>query len=393
MREQQYGRDVADDVRNDGGDHGQAGDRVQADRRQQLEQPRRQADLLDAADDDEQADEEDEQIPVDLAVDLLRVDAAGDEERGGADGRHHGRVLAHQEAGEHQRGDDEPLDHHRAVDRARRPARRGDRPGDELAPEEQYQQRRVERQAEQRHRPERGKKGAVGDLRQAADQHVLRVAGDRRDAADVGAGGERQQVGQRPVAAGARQLDQDRGEHQADGVVDEQRRQRAADEDHGDEQQRRLVDADADPAHRRVEEPGHAEVRDQHHHAEEQHERADVDVTCRLVEREDARGNHQGGADDRGAGAVDAQVRGAADGEDEVGEDEDGAGDDRQEHGQSSGIFALPSGRHGGLREVCRIRYTWGSLSALPPCSSVAQWQSIRLLTGGLLVRVQPEEP
>ena len=25
--------------------------------------------------------------------------------------------------------------------------------------------------------------------------------------------------------------------------------------------------------------------------------------------------------------------------------------------------------------------------------SSVAQWQSIRLLTGGLLVRVQPEEP
>ena len=28
-----------------------------------------------------------------------------------------------------------------------------------------------------------------------------------------------------------------------------------------------------------------------------------------------------------------------------------------------------------------------------PPYSSVAQWQSIRLLTGGLLVRVQPEEP
>ena len=27
------------------------------------------------------------------------------------------------------------------------------------------------------------------------------------------------------------------------------------------------------------------------------------------------------------------------------------------------------------------------------PSSSVAQWQSIRLLTGGLLVRVQPEEP
>ena len=32
------------------------------------------------------------------------------------------------------------------------------------------------------------------------------------------------------------------------------------------------------------------------------------------------------------------------------------------------------------------------SISARPH-SSVAQWQSIRLLTGGLLVRVQPEEP
>src|SRR5262245_26201824 len=30
---------------------------------------------------------------------------------------------------------------------------------------------------------------------------------------------------------------------------------------------------------------------------------------------------------------------------------------------------------------------------ATRPRSSVAQWQSIRLLTGGLLVRVQPEEP
>src|SRR6185436_1318507 len=31
--------------------------------------------------------------------------------------------------------------------------------------------------------------------------------------------------------------------------------------------------------------------------------------------------------------------------------------------------------------------------SLVPPCSSVAQRQSIRLLTGGLLVRIQPEEP
>ena len=35
----------------------------------------------------------------------------------------------------------------------------------------------------------------------------------------------------------------------------------------------------------------------------------------------------------------------------------------------------------------------WSCGSRPPWCSSVAQWQSIRLLTGGLLVRVQPEEP
>src|SRR6516162_7271759 len=34
-----------------------------------------------------------------------------------------------------------------------------------------------------------------------------------------------------------------------------------------------------------------------------------------------------------------------------------------------------------------------GVLERPPEYSSVAQWQSIRLLTGGLLVRVQPEEP
>ena len=50
---------------------------------------------------------------------------------------------------------------------------------------------------------------------------------------------------------------------------------------------------------------------------------------------------------------------------------------------------------------ACRVRFTIGFLSPprsgagdeAPACSSVAQRQSIRLLTGGLLVRIQPEEP
>ena len=194
------------------------------------------------------------------------------------------------------------------------------------------QDERVERQPEERDRPERGEEGAVADVRQAGDQHVLRVAGDRRDAADVRAGDEREQVGQRPVAAGARQLDEDRGEDEADRVVDEERREDAAGEDDRHQQQRRLVHARADPLHGGAEEPRHAQVRDEHHHAEEQHQRAEVDVAVGLVERDDAGGDHQRGADDGGAGAVDSQVRGAADGEDEIGEEEDGAGDDREEH-------------------------------------------------------------
>src|SRR5262252_6947120 len=54
----------------------------------------------------------------------------------------------------------------------------------------------------------------------------------------------------------------------------------------------------------------------------------------------------------------------------------------------------------GGLTRFVSIGYDWGScLAPIAPAggarlrSSVAQWQSIRLLTGGLLVRVQPEEP
>src|SRR5215210_5140528 len=50
--------------------------------------------------------------------------------------------------------------------------------------------------------------------------------------------------------------------------------------------------------------------------------------------------------------------------------------------------------RHRRLRKCWVLSYDWGSSPLRSPAySSVAQWQSIRLLTGGLLVRVQPEEP
>ena len=51
-----------------------------------------------------------------------------------------------------------------------------------------------------------------------------------------------------------------------------------------------------------------------------------------------------------------------------------------------------------GVAQVCdgpAFGVPMGFFSPREAClySSVAQWQSIRLLTGGLLVRVQPEEP
>ena len=73
-------------------------------------------------------------------------------------------------------------------------------------------------------------------------------------------------------------------------------------------------------------------MRDEHHHAEEEHEGAEVDLEVGLVERDDAGGDHQLGADDRRAGPVDSQVGCASDGEDEIGEEEDRARDDREEH-------------------------------------------------------------
>ena len=79
------------------------------------------------------------------------------------------------------------------------------------------------------------------------------------------------------------------------------------------------------------------------------------------------------GADDGGARTVDSQVGRAADGEDEVGEEEDGARDDREEHARGSYIGPgaevvagrgrpFPTAfRSQRLRGVWPIRYTWGS--------------------------------
>ena len=91
-----------------------------------------------------------------------------------------------------------------------------------------------------------------------------------------------------------------------------------------------------------VEEARHPQVRDEHHHAEEQHQGAEVDMPVGIVERGDAGGDHQRRANDGGARAIDFEERCAAESQDEVSEEEDGAGDDRQEH--ACGMVHRPHG-------------------------------------------------
>ena len=71
------------------------------------------------------------------------------------------------------------------------------------------------------------------------------------------------------------------------------------------------------------EESGEAEIGDDDHHAEEQHDGVVIDGGVGLLHGEDVEGEHEAGADDGRAGAVHAEERDASDGEDEVGGGED----------------------------------------------------------------------
>ena len=80
------------------------------------------------------------------------------------------------------------------------------------------------------------------------------------------------------------------------------------------------------PGGHECKEPGESEVGDDDHHAEEQDDGVVVDGGPGFVEGEDVGCDHQAGADDGRAGAVDAEAGEAADSEYQVsgGEDQDG---------------------------------------------------------------------
>jgi hypothetical protein len=80
-------------------------------------------------------------------------------------------------------------------------------------------------QPEGRDRRERGSEMWIGNPRQRPDHHVLRVAGDGGDAAAIGRGRDRDEIGQRIAVERADDLEHDRRHDEADRVVDQEGRQ------------------------------------------------------------------------------------------------------------------------------------------------------------------------
>ena len=100
-------------------------------------------------------------------------------------------------------------------------------------------------------RRERGGEGGIRDLRQRPDHHVLRVAGDRRHAAAIGGGRDRDQIGQGIAVERANDLQHDRRHDETDRVVDQEGRQDPGQHRHDDEQDERGVGVvDREPAKR-----------------------------------------------------------------------------------------------------------------------------------------------
>ena len=126
-------------------------------------------------------------------------------------------------------------------------------------------------------RRERGGEGAVGDVRQRADDHVLRIAGDRGDAAGVGGQGDGEEIGHRIALQPLDEIEDERRHHQADRVVDEKGREDTGDEDDRRKQDERMAGARDDPAVDQPEEAGKAEIGDDDHHPEEEGDGLHVD--------------------------------------------------------------------------------------------------------------------
>ncbi len=211
--EEQDGRDVAHQVRQDGRDQAQDHHGVLEDQGPALDPPPGNRLDVEGVDDHEQPGEHHQQVPVYLPVDLLRTDPAQEEEGRRPQGDQ-GDGHPGEEEGHGREGDRGTLPQQPAVGPPVRPGvmpgrfpdrRRSRRlPLPELPPEDQGNDQEIDDQPGRRHGSQVGREPPVGDVGQAADDHVLRVARDGGRRADVGGRRQADQVGHRvdPQAPG-----------------------------------------------------------------------------------------------------------------------------------------------------------------------------------------------
>src|SRR6267378_310332 len=83
----------------------------------------------------------------------------------------------------------------------------------------------IDYQSNERRRRKRSRELRKGNMRKMPNNHVLRIANHGGDAADVGAGCERDEIRQQRKFPAPDHRDHQRREHQTDRVIDQQRRE------------------------------------------------------------------------------------------------------------------------------------------------------------------------
>jgi hypothetical protein len=182
-----------------------------------------------------------------------------------------------------------------------------------------------------------------------ADQHVLRIADQRRRRSDVRRACQRDEERQRREPAARARLEQHRRHREADDVVGEERREAPGRrDDPGEEAFRRRVGV-GHAADDFAVEAAEAELRGEDHQSEEQRDRRDVDRRPRLFGREPPAGHDRDRTEQRDTAAVDGEAGQFAEEHPRV--DEDEHGQDEQVHVEDA---ISESGRRPG-----RSRAAW----------------------------------
>lgn len=175
------------------------------------------------------------------------------------------------------------------------------------------------------------------EMRGDADESVLRIAGDGHDGADVGGGGERGEVRSARKAKAFGDSEDDGSEHEADGVVDKERRKNAGGENEKDEELEGSFGEGGDARGDPVEEVRDLEMRDENHDAEEKDDGVPADGGVGAGEGNDSGEDHGDGAAKRGGGAVEAGAASGFDGDEDVGDEKDDDGEPVEVRGESEG--------------------------------------------------------